>query len=61
MPRLLTPTQRAIAAAVLALCAAQAADQTQPGQGNADGSEFAEFNFGGNGTTDAWGAAGATS
>ena len=27
-------------------------------QWNADGSEFAEFNFGGNGTTDAWGAAG---
>jgi hypothetical protein len=38
MPRLLTPAQRVIAAAVLALCAAhaaQAADQTQPGQGNA--------------------------
>ncbi len=27
-------------------------------QWNADGSEFAEFNFGGNGKTDAWGAAG---
>ena len=27
-------------------------------QWNADGSEFAEFNFGGNGSTDAWGAAG---
>ena len=27
-------------------------------QWNADGSEFAEFNFGGNGTTDAWGATG---
>ena len=27
-------------------------------QWNADGTEFAEFNFGGNGTTDAWGAAG---
>ena len=27
-------------------------------QWNADGTEFAEFNFGGNGSTDAWGAAG---
>jgi hypothetical protein len=27
-------------------------------QWNADGSEFAEFNFGGNGATDAWGATG---
>ncbi|MBO9663506.1 hypothetical protein [Dokdonella sp.] len=27
-------------------------------QWNADGSEFAEFNFGGNGATDAWGAGG---
>lgn len=27
-------------------------------QWNADGSEFAEFSFGGNGSTDAWGAAG---
>lgn len=27
-------------------------------QWNADGSEFTEFNFGGNGSTDAWGAAG---
>jgi hypothetical protein len=27
-------------------------------QWNADGSEFAEFNFGGNGSTDAWGAPG---
>jgi len=27
-------------------------------QWNADGSEFPEFNFGGNGTTDSWGAAG---
>jgi hypothetical protein len=27
-------------------------------QWNADGTEFAELNFGGNGTTDAWGAAG---